>query len=192
MDGKTDLSIGLFKPKLITTESLWPKDSVTFMKTNEEFGLFSNMHASTVSVCGTEFRTREHLFQVSKLTNRQDMVDCMAMISPMSMKLLAYTKQFVEIDRASVMLYVNILHYLQNKKKMDYVYEKAGDKWIVELSYKSAYWGAKPTHVGYAGINTLGQIQSFIGHYRNISAGWNEDAITNELINITNLKHLFN
>lgn len=158
--------IGGFNDKLITTMSLWPADSCTFLKASDEFGAFSNMRMTPVKVGNVTFPSREHLFQCCKIEDNAVFKELLAIQSPVGMKRTLETKPFRQIERTPVMLLVNLLHYKQHTDRMDELYDKVQDRWIVEISYKLPFWGAKPDSKGYVGINTLGQVQSFIGANR--------------------------
>jgi ribA/ribD-fused uncharacterized protein len=140
-----------------------PTECVTFCKTKEANGGLHNMAAGYPIAMGpTIVRTSEHLYQAMRFTAHPDIQrDLLAITSPMAAKMFAKghadkaRPDWLDI-RVEVMEWVLDLKLLNNMKTFKPFLVGTGDKPIVEISRKDAFWGAIPHEAVLRGKNICG------------------------------------
>ena len=146
----------------------YPKDmSAVVFRTKEKYGRLSNMAAGfPLHLGGVDIRTTEALYQAFKFPEhpgvQQQIID---QRSPKGAKMVSRANQalvrpdWVDIQ-IKVMKWCLSLKLMQNQKAFaDALMETAG-LWIVELSYRDQFWGARPSEDGrsFVGVNALGRL----------------------------------
>lgn len=138
-------------------------NSVTFTKTNESFGGFSNMCSGFPITNGVvEFPTSEHLYQICKFGDHpQIQRELLNEKNPMVMKNKTKKyKGFVRKDwediKVEVMRWVLKGKFVSNFIKFGNLLVETGGKPIFEVSQRDGFWGTKDVGGFFEGENRLG------------------------------------
>jgi ribA/ribD-fused uncharacterized protein len=138
-------------------------NSVTFTKTNESFGGFSNMCSEFPITNGVvEFPTSEHLYQICKfgehpqiqrelLNEKNPMV-----IKNKTKKYKGFVRKDWENIKGDVMKWGLKGKFVSNFIKFGNLLTETGGKLIVEVSKRDGFWGTKEVNGFFEGENTLG------------------------------------
>lgn len=138
-------------------------NSVTFTKTNESFGGFSNMCSGFPITNGVvEFPTSEHLYQICKFGDHpQIQRELLNEKNPMVMK--NKTKKYKgsvrkdwEDIKVEVMKWVLKGKFVSNFIKFGNLLVETGGKPIFEVSQRDGFWGTKEVNGVFEGENRLG------------------------------------
>lgn len=148
-----------------------PDNSVFFMRTDAEYGVFSNMHPKFPIMVGKQkVKSTEHLYQAMRFTHLPD-IQRRVLGEDTAVKAKAASREHIKATRADwdeiklkVMFWALRLKFCQYLDVMKPVFEKTIGKYIVEESYKDAEWGAVPNadKTEYHGINALGNLLEII------------------------------
>lgn len=151
---------------------------VTFKKTDEEFGGFSNMSGDfPILVNGVRVRSSEHLYQALKFTNYPDVQRAiLEEPSPMRAKWIAKSKDDVEKKKEGNFkkirkdwdeIQVEVMEFCLGMKliwhwvKFGKLLRSTEGKEIFEIEareVKSPFWGMVWDGEGFRGENTLGKL----------------------------------
>lgn len=140
--------------------------SVVFLKTAESYGGLSNMASGfPLSVNGLRILTSEALYQACRFPHRPDLQRLIiAQRSPMTAKMkgephLHDSRPDWDRVRVVVMRWCLCVKLAQHWKTFGELLRSAGDRPIVEQSWKNDFWGAKPADDGtLRGVNALGRL----------------------------------
>lgn len=151
---------------------------VTFKKTAEEFGGFSNMSGEfPILVNGVRVRSSEHLYQALKFTDHPDVQRAILdEPSPMKAKWIAKSKDNEEKKKEGNLkkvrkdweeIQVEVMEFCLKTKliwhwiKFGQLLKSAEGREIFEIEareVKSPYWGVVPDKDGFRGENRLGEL----------------------------------
>lgn len=141
------------------------EDCITFCKTHESFGAFSNMaDGYPLQVNGVVIRYAEALYQACRFPHAPELQrEIITQASPMAAKMIAkkYTRQTREdwdTVKIAVMRWVVNLKCHQHQTRLRTLFLKTGQCPIVEESRRDRFWGATPCPDGETmfGCNLLG------------------------------------
>jgi N-glycosidase YbiA len=142
-----------------------PIESVTFKKSNEAFGDFSNMHMKfPFYINGIQIKCVEGLYQAFKFPlNPNIQSEILSQKSPMAMKYISRKyKTFVRTDwdsiRVETMKICVSCKFYTYKQYFEEVFKIVNNKHIVEYSERDSFWGAKLINGVLVGNNMLGSI----------------------------------
>lgn len=140
-------------------------ECITFRKTHEDFGAFSNM-ADGFPLCVNEgtIRYAEALYQACRFPDAPEIQHAiLAQASPMAAKFIAKkhtlrTRLDWELHKVEIMRWVVQLKCLQHRERLLPLFLETGDLPIVEESRRDHCWGATPYPDGetLVGHNILG------------------------------------
>lgn len=143
---------------------------ITFNKTDELFGGFSNMCGDfPIVINGHRVRTCEHLYQALKFSAHSDIQkQILEKPTPMAAKLFASKREHVDkIRKDWALIQLEIMDYCL-RIKLIYHWVKLGDLLkktetrdifkIEARKTKSPYWGVVPEGTGFRGENQLGKL----------------------------------
>lgn len=137
-----------------------------FLKTRERFGGLSNMAAGyLIKVNDLQFDSSEALYQACRFPDDPDLQAALAgLTSPLEAKRIAHRN----LDRSrgdwklvniELMRWTLRLKRCQNAERIDALLAQTGEMPIVEISFKDAFWGARPKSDGTVeGCNVLGRL----------------------------------
>jgi ribA/ribD-fused uncharacterized protein len=151
---------------------------VTFKKTNEEFGGFSNMSGDfPILVNGVRVRSTEHLYQALKFPDHPDVQSAiLGEPSPMRAKWIAKSKDDEKKNKEGNLkkvrkdwneIQVEVMDFCLRMKLIWHwvsfgkLIESTDGKEIFEIEareVKSPFWGVVPDGDGFRGENTLGKL----------------------------------
>jgi type I restriction enzyme S subunit len=142
------------------------EECVVFRKTNEPFGGLSNMAPGfPLRVNGVRIGTSEVLYQLCRFPHMPDVQRMLiSERSPMTAKMRskpyrAQSRPDWEKIKVRVMRWCLRVKLAQNWESFERLLESTEDRFIVELSMKDAYWGAKPEDDQVlVGANVLGRL----------------------------------
>lgn len=156
-------------------------DVITFCKTKDQWGEFSNMCGGfpLIDKNGIEWRTSEHWYQAQYFTAFPHLMNELRLIvSPIAAKMFRKSnKEYQDPEwlnkRDYIMLEAVTMKYNQHSEFFSALLDKTIDKHIVEVSKRDDYWGAKLSYDNMTGKwilkgnNKLGIIWSIIRDGRN-------------------------
>jgi N-glycosidase YbiA len=130
--------------------SFLPIESVTFKKSNEEFGEFSNMHMKfPFYIDGIQIRCVEGLYQALKFPHNPEIQsEILCQKSPMAMKYISRKyNTFVRNDwdeiRVETMKICVSCKFYTYKMHFEEMFKIVNNRRIVEYSQRDTFWGAK-------------------------------------------------
>ena len=139
--------------------------SVSFRKTNEEFGGLSNMAPGfLITINGYVFLTSEALYQACRFPNHPHIQkQIMVQKSPMTAKDVSKTHAHLtrpdwDSERVKIMRWCIFAKLICNWYEFGKLLDSTGDKDIVEDSYKDDFWGAIWNGSQFVGTNALGRL----------------------------------
>jgi len=160
--------------KLLTEDNLlWinkykPKDVVSFLKTNEAYGFYSNMSKGyDFKINGINIYSSEHLFQALKFDDGNIQEEILGIKNPWQAKKLVTSlyskrvnKDWLQLRDTAMVLCVGLKIMLSERLLCDHGKHNHDNKTIVEFSYRDPYWGAipNPDNTLLIGFNRLGYI----------------------------------
>lgn len=154
----------------------WDTDKcVTFLKTIEEFGVFSNMAGVKVGlnklmVAGISIRTSEHLYQACRYPDRPDIQQLILNDpSPKGAKMVAKKHDHLTHSRPDwksigldVMRWAIRIKLAGNYDQLGRGFLLSGQRDIVEVAPRNSpsgrFWGAVPYGQTFVGSNIMGQL----------------------------------
>ncbi len=146
---------------------IYEKDDVCgFRFTREAWGAFSNFQPLAVPIAAGPwtFATSEHLYQAAKFAAAPDVQQRIAN-APTAREAAAIGRSPVPgLDprwtarRVNVMRWVLRMKREKNAAAVDAELVRTGERAIVEISTRDAWWGAKPAGDSYFGANVLGRL----------------------------------
>ena len=140
--------------------------TVSFRKTNEEFGGLSNMAPGfPLEINGIHILTSEALYQACRFPHRPEIQKViLAQRSPMTAKMKSKphrdnSRPDWDVARVPIMKWCLRVKLAQNWKSFGTLLLATGDRPIVEDSRKDDYWGAMPIdEETLSGQNVLGRL----------------------------------
>ena len=146
---------------------VYTRDQVcSFRFTKAAWGEFSNFFPLTVPIVAGPwtFRFSESLYQAAKFADRPDVQQRIAEApTPKEAAAIGRTPGLgIDPDwnaqRVDVMRWVLRCKREANRRKIDAVLAVTGERPIVEVSKRDAWWGARPVADRYEGDNVLGRL----------------------------------
>ena len=142
-----------------------PSDVCGFRFTRETWGAFSNFQplATPIAAGPWTFASTEHLYQSAKFGPSPDVQERIASTSSArEAAQLGRSAKGINPDwssqRIDVMRWIIRVKHEANPGEIATLLERTGDKPIVEISNKDAFWGAKPQGHTLQGANVLGHL----------------------------------
>lgn len=129
----------------------------------DEYRWLSNFWYAEIYMNGNTYPTTEHLYQIAKCANPEDMRRIIAVATPKEAKVIGQTVELTEgwdDMKLNIMLTVTVLKYTQNTGLADKLIA-TGDEEIVEINHWcDNYWGVCNCKKcdGKLGENHLGKI----------------------------------
>lgn len=150
----------------VSSRSYRQDEVAWFLKTRERFGGLSNMAAGyRCDINGLQFDSSEALYQACRFPDAPALqAEISRLASPMEAKRLAHrnvdrTRDDWKLVNIELMRWTLRLKRSQNAERIDALLTESGDMPIVEISFKDAFWGAKPKSDGtIEGCNVLGRL----------------------------------
>ena len=147
--------------------------SCGFLGTRDEWGEFSNFRALDNPIPAGPHRlaTSEHLYQAAKYASRPDIQERIAAAArPGDAARIGRTPEpgpdaGWNDQRVNVMRWVIRMKREANPDLIDAALERTGQRPIVEISRRDAFWGAIPAGDVYEGENVLGRLWMELRHH---------------------------
>ena len=164
--------------------------SCGFRFTAAAWGELSNFFPLAVPIAAGPwtFVTSEHAYQASKFPARPDVQQRIAEAPTARQAAAIGRTPDLGIDpgwnpqRIDVMRWVLRLKRQSNRQEIDAVLANTGDRPIVEVSTRDAWWGARPVCDRYRGHNVLGRLwMELRQHIRDGDPGARSDAWTGRI-----------
>ena len=149
------------------TERFYRHDEcITFRKTREDFGGFSNFATTYPVIVNKIFvRCTEILYQACRFPHLPEIQrQLIAISSPLSAKLksrahISDTRSDWEAIKIDVMRWCLRVKLAQNWERFSTLLDATGNVPIVEVSKRDDFWGARPySRTTYRGKNVLGRL----------------------------------
>ena len=146
---------------------VYARDQVcSFRFTKSAWGEFSNFYPLAVPIVAGpwQFRTSEGVYQACRFPGRPDVQQRIAEApTPRDAAAIGRTPGLgIDPDwnaqRVDVMRWVLRCKREANRRKIDAVLAVTGERPIVEVSKRDAWWGARPVADRYEGNNVLGRL----------------------------------
>lgn len=136
-----------------------------FLYTADTFGMFSNMNPNfPLRVAGHDVPATENYYQAMRFPHLPDFQkQILEQDKPIAAKRLAYTRiaeartDWLQVNIA-VMRHALRVRYGHFAAEMADAFRMTGDRPIVEISKRDAFWGAKPEGDLLVGQNILGRL----------------------------------
>ena len=158
----------LDKSNLLWINKYRPQEVVSFLKTNEVYGFYSNMAKGyDFKINGINIHSSEHLYQALKFDDGNIQEEILSIKNPWQAKKLVTSlynkrvnKDWLRLRDAVMVLCIGLKILLSEKFLSDHNEHNHSNKPIVEFSYKDPYWGAipNPDNTLLIGFNRLGYI----------------------------------